>query len=60
MMNPKEPIVNPKSFCTKAMFTRILNKVEVANKVLKEIKSDFSQLSQIVTSHFDSMHLETQ
>lgn len=53
--------LNLKNFWTKDMLTQILNKIEAFDKVLKEIKSNFSQLSQIVTSHLASIkHLETQ
>lgn len=60
-MKPKEPIVNPESFHTTDMLTRILNKVEALYKVLKEMKLDSSSFSQTVISHSTSIkQLETQ
>ncbi|WMV24975.1 hypothetical protein MTR67_018360 [Solanum verrucosum] len=43
------------------MFVRIYNKVEWPDKVLKDLKNDFSTLSQTVTSHLVPIkHPETQ
>ncbi|WMV13902.1 hypothetical protein MTR67_007287 [Solanum verrucosum] len=43
------------------MLVRIYDKAEGSNKVLKDLKNDFSTLSQMVTSHLDSLkQLETQ
>lgn len=42
------------------MLVRILNEIEASNSVLHEMKSGFSQLSQMVTSHLALIkHLET-
>lgn len=43
------------------MLALILNKVEGTNKVIKELKSDFSLLNKTMTSHLASIkQLETQ
>lgn len=60
-MKPTELVMNPRNFQIEDMLIRILNKVETLDKVLKEMKLDFSQLSQTVMSHSASIkHLETQ
>lgn len=52
--------MDPKKFKTKDDLTQILMHVKGTDKMLKEIKSDFYQLNQMVTSHSVSIkHLDT-
>ncbi|WMV47327.1 hypothetical protein MTR67_040712 [Solanum verrucosum] len=51
----------PEGNRTKEMLTRIFNKVEQFDKVLKDLKNDFYTLTQMVASHSMSIEkLETQ
>lgn len=60
-MKPSEPVVNQENPRSEDIFSQILSKVVASNEVLKEIKSDFSQLSKTVASRSTSInHLETQ
>ncbi|WMV25381.1 hypothetical protein MTR67_018766 [Solanum verrucosum] len=47
---PNEPNADPESFQTEDMFAHILKKVERLDKVLKEMKADFLDFNQTVTS----------
>lgn len=52
---PKDPISNLKNFQTQDMLAAFLSELKKTDKVIKELKLDFSKTNQIVISHFASI-----
>lgn len=49
--NKESSSINPEKFKTKDVLSRILNRVKAMDKMVSELKGDFSQLSQTIVSH---------